>query len=314
MKKKVILILCLLLCALLLSGCGDTAKEEPAKLSFRSAASYESLKALDGKPVAINGYMATSSPADGSFIFLMNLPYQSCPFCKPNTSQLSNTMEVYPPKGKTFGYTTQAIQVTGKLQVAPDENSSFTDPYGYEFNFKIVDAEYHILSADELSGDMALWQRVADSGIINDLYAMQDYVDFLCRWPTYFVNSYEDADGNIHPGYYLYAVDAMNYLTQEGAQYRYGRKDGYFDVLIDRIKKLDPTRLNALVRNVEQAKLLAADALRELEEEHYTSEYKFVEQFQTEDYVFTLDKGQELSDRVDALYLDFADWLGSWEL
>ena len=34
-----------------------------------------------------------------SFMFLMNLPYQSCPFCVPNTSQLSNTMEVYPKKG-----------------------------------------------------------------------------------------------------------------------------------------------------------------------------------------------------------------------
>lgn len=314
MKKKLLFPLCLLLCALLLSGCGDEKMEEPAKLSFRSAASYESLKALDGKPVVINGYMATSSPADGSFIFLMNLPYQSCPFCKPNTSQLSNTMEVYPKKGKTFGYTTQAIQVKGTLNVAPDESSSFTDPFGYEFNFKIVDAEYHILSADELSGDMALWQRVADSGLVNDLYNMYDYVSFLCAWPTYFVNSFEDAEGNIQPGYYLYAADALNYLTKEGAQYQYGYKDGYFDALIDRIKRVDPTRLDALVKNVEKAKALAGDALRELQEGHYTYELKYLDQFQHEDYVYTLDKGPELTARFEALYQEFADWLGGWEL
>ena len=56
-------------------------QKEVTKLSFKSAAEYDYLKTLDGTMVTINGYMATSSPVDGSFMFLMNMPYQNCPFC-----------------------------------------------------------------------------------------------------------------------------------------------------------------------------------------------------------------------------------------
>ena len=68
----------------------DPNGENVTKLSFKAASGYDYLKTLDGTLVTISGYMATSSPVDGSFMFLMNLPYQSCPFCVPNTSQLSN--------------------------------------------------------------------------------------------------------------------------------------------------------------------------------------------------------------------------------
>lgn len=93
----------------MLGGCSGndnrTGNEDIVKLSFKAASGYDYLKTLDGQTVTINGYMATSSPVDGSFMFLMNLPYQSCPFCIPNTSQLSNTMEIYPKKGDSFAYT-----------------------------------------------------------------------------------------------------------------------------------------------------------------------------------------------------------------
>ena len=70
-----------------LAGCGNqTSGDGVTKLSFKAASGYDYLKSLDGTQVSINGYMATSSPVDGSFMFLMNLPYQSCPFCVPNTS------------------------------------------------------------------------------------------------------------------------------------------------------------------------------------------------------------------------------------
>ena len=50
----------------------DDFGKNAVKLSFKSAASYEYLQTLNNKQVTINGYMATSSPVDGSFIFLMN--------------------------------------------------------------------------------------------------------------------------------------------------------------------------------------------------------------------------------------------------
>ena len=320
MRRSVVRFLALALALLTLAlplslaSCDSDDGGEPTKLSFKSAASYSFLKTLNGKKVTINGYLATSSPADGSFIFLMNLPFQSCPFCKPNTSQLSNTMEVYPKKNQKFDYTTQAVKVVGTLMVAPSENKPFTDQYGYEFNFKIVDAEYSVLRDVEISSELALWQKITSTDIINEVNNMYEYVNFCCAWPTYFIDSYTDGSGNVQPGYYLYASDAEYMLTTDGAQYNYGYKDGYFDDIIKRIRAVDETAFEDLVKNVENAKALAERALKELFNGEYTSQRIYVEKFGVEDDVYTLNKGTELQAAMDELYLEYSNWLGSWEL
>lgn len=297
-------------------SCGEKPdnSDNATKLSFKAATSYEDLKELDGQPVIINGYMATSSPVDGGYIFLMNLPYQSCPFCVPNTSELSNTMAVYAPEGESFAYTTQAIKVTGTLVVAAKEDQPFTDKYGYEFNFKIVDASYTILKSEELSETMALWQKIADSDVISKLYAMYDYVNFVCAWNTYYVNSFVNEKGETIPGYYLYPVDALNYLTKDGAQWNYGYKDGYFDSLKAAVRAVDPTAFEPLVANIEKAEALAHKAIAELEAENYTAEYKYVEMFGASDYVYTLNKGEELKSEMQTIYRQFEQWLAGWEM
>lgn len=298
----------------MLAACGKGDQGEATKLSFKSALEYSFLKTLDGKKVTINGYLATSSPADGSFVFLMNLPFQSCPFCKPNTSQLSNTMEVYPKKGQKFDYTTQAVKVVGTLMVAEDESKPFTDPYGYEFNFKIVDAEYRVLKDDEISSELALWQKLSTTDVINEINSMYEYVNFLCGWPGYYVDSYTDKDGNKQPGYYLYAEDAKSFITTDGAQYNYGYRDGYFDGIIEDIRKVDATAFEDLVANVEKARDLAGRALTALMNDEYTFEFQKVEKFGTEDWVYKLNNGAEFEETMNALYLEYSNWLGSWEL
>ena len=70
----IFLVLAMILSVFPLTSCDET---EATKLSFKSALSYDYLKSIDGKTVTINGYLATSSPADGSFIFLMNIPRMS---------------------------------------------------------------------------------------------------------------------------------------------------------------------------------------------------------------------------------------------
>lgn len=313
------LLACLLPVALLLcaTGCGGQQNAGDAiKLSFKAAAGYDYLKTLNGKTVTINGYMATSSPVDGSFMFLMNLPYQSCPFCVPNTSQLSNTMEVYPKGGDSFAFTNQAIKIVGKLVVAEKEDEPFEDMYGYKFNYKIVDATYTVIRTDELSAGMALWQQIAESDVITDIYAMYDYVNFLCAWNTYFINTYTDENGKVHKGYFLYPNEALDYITKDGAQWNYGYKAGYFDGIVNKIEAVDKTAFADLVQNVRAAEALAAEALAELQEGKYstTSEPTYVEKFDTYDYVYTLDNGKELLDRMQAVYNTFSDWLGSWEM
>ena len=292
----------------------DPNGENVTKLSFKAASGYDYLKTLDGTLVTISGYMATSSPVDGSFMFLMNLPYQSCPFCVPNTSQLSNTMEIYPKKGESFSYTTQAIQVVGTLEVSESEDKPFTDMYGYEFCCKIVDATYTIIKAEDLSEDMALWQKIANTDVVNDIYKMYNYVRFLCSWNTYFVNSYTNENGETVPGYFLYASDAERFIYKDGAQYNYGYKEGYFDSIVAEIEAVDKTAFADLVANVRKAEALANKALGELENKNYTSEYKYVEKFGKEDWVFTLNNGEELVAEMQKIYMEFSNWLGSWEM
>ena len=109
MKRIVSIILLLtLLCSL--TACGGD--DGPAKLlSFSQAQSISEMEKLDGEKVTILGYMSTLSPVSGEFMYLMNLPYQSCPFCIPNTTTLSNTIAVYAKD--EFEFTDSAIRVTG---------------------------------------------------------------------------------------------------------------------------------------------------------------------------------------------------------
>ncbi|MBO5286909.1 MAG: hypothetical protein J6B34_02160 [Clostridia bacterium] len=318
MRKNFTKIICLLLAGLaILSvvGCGATIDDSDAiKISFKSALSYDYLKSIDGRKVVINGYMATSSPVDGSSMFLMNLPYQSCPFCVPNTSQLSNTMKVYPMSGKRFGFTNQAIKVVGTLVVSPSVDQVFNDQYGYSFNFKIVDAQYAALSAEDLSVDINLWKRVADSGVVNDIYDMYEYVNFLCAWNTYSMKSSTNADGTVNPGFYLYPSDAKRLLTEEGAQFNYGYKDGYFEGIVRKLKSIDENAFDDLVANILSAKALSEKALKELNDGNYTSELKDLPEFGTRDYVYTLTNGDALINEMNSVYSEFTNWLGGWEM
>ena len=143
---------------------------------------------------------------------------------------------------------------------------------------------------------------------------MYDYVNFLCAWNTYYVNSYTDENGQTVPGYYLYASDAENFIYNDGAQYNYGYKEGYFDSIVAKIEQVDPEAFSDLVANVRKAEALAQKALGELQNKNYTFELQYVEMFGTEDYVFTLNKGAELSSEMNAVYTEFSNWLGSWEM
>lgn len=240
----------------------------------------------------------------------------------PNTSQLSNTMAVYAKEGKSFDYTGQAIRVTGKLVVAKNENEPFVDEYGYEFNFKIVEATYSVLTDADLTADMAAWQKIADSGLMDEMYQMYDYLNFVCKWNTYYVNTYTDTSGQVHKGYYLWPSDVERYLKADGSEayegyvgkFHYGYKDGYFDGLIAKIESLGMDETSILVQNVRDAEALAQKALKELEDGNYTYEEQYIEMFDTTDYVYTLNKGEELSADWQTVYSVFEQWLASLEM
>ena len=97
MKKitALILVAVMVLSMLAMTGCDKDTGPSTA-LSF-SDTNLKDMKELDGKTVTISGYMSTLSPISGAFMYLLNLPYQSCPFCEPNTTTPSTTIAIYAP-------------------------------------------------------------------------------------------------------------------------------------------------------------------------------------------------------------------------
>ena len=285
--------------ALLLAGCGGK-KEEAASLRFSEATSFENLKALDGKTVSIIGYMATLSPVSGKYMYLMNMPYQSCPFCVPNTTQLANTMAVYAENGKTFAYTDQAIRVTGTMEIGDS-----TDDFGYQYNYRIADAAYEIVDLGKISAEYALWQSIASDGIVADISQMFDYLYFVCCWPEYQV-SYTDDNGE-EISYFLYPGDAENYLADDSA-YGYARftDADYFPGLIRRVNAISETELTDLTQILSEARELEQYARGELSAQNYTYD-------EAADR-YALDDAPGMTARFDDLYSRFSVWLAGWEV
>ena len=300
MKK--ILAISLAAALLLLAGCSGAApgEEGATALKFTDAVSLETLTALDGKTVSIVGYMATLSPLSGKFLYLMNMPYQSCPFCVPNTTQLANTMAVYAPEGQTFGYTDQAIRVTGTLRI-----EDYTDEYGYAYNYRISDASYEIVDLAALSEDYALWQSIASDGVVAEINSMFDYLHFLCQWTEY-QSGYTDDDGS-EVVYFLYPGDVEMYLQDTGP-YGYAQEAGedYFPGLIERIRAISANDLEDLVTIVESAQQVAATALSELRAGNYT--------YDSAADKYALQKNEELYNAWYDAYSQFALWLAKWEI
>ena len=300
--KRISALLALLVClALLTTGCGGKQTSTGAtKLSFADSASLDALKALDGKSVTITGYMATLSPLSGEYIYLMNMPYQSCPFCVPNTNQLANTMAVYAPSGSKFEFTDRPVQINGTLRV-----QDRVDEYGYSYNYFIEDASYTVVDLSSVSQDYALYQSLAEDGVIADVNAMFDYLMFVCQWTEY-MGSYIDESG-AEISYYLYPGDAANILADDGP-YGYAAQASadYFPGLTARVNAVSATGLTELTDIIASAQTVEQYARSELESGNYTYDEA------ADKYILTND--EDLYNRFYEVYLAFSNWLAQYEL
>ncbi len=302
MKRTFAFILAIIFAVMPLASCNKGGTGSGQLLSFSQAQSIEEMEKLDGKTVTIIGYMSTLSPISGAFMYLMNLPYQSCPFCVPNTTQLANTMAVYAKSADGFEFTDRAIQVTGIL-----EFGDYTDEFGYEYNYRIKDATYTILNTDDLDPKIKLWQQLASTDVIAEIYQMYEYINFLCFWPTYTAQFEGGSD-------YLYPDDAIYFYQTEDAQYNYGYQPGYFDSLIAKVESVSKTDFTALVENIRKAEALAAEAIAEIEAGNYTVVTEYAGQFNDGRTQYLMNRAEEFDAKMQATYLEFAEWLATWEL
>lgn len=172
--KKLIFIVCLI--PIFLIGCGSADKkvsEESSmvtnsngitELKFKDMIDVTEIEKLDGKKVKMIGFFAQSSPLDGSMVYLMNMPYQNCVYCLPNTTQLMNTMAVFPKQGKEIKFTDLAVEVTGTIKF-----EDYTDEMGYSYNYRIVDAEFKLADVDSMSEEIKIYTDLVDKGFPNKI-------------------------------------------------------------------------------------------------------------------------------------------------
>ena len=301
------LLLLLALLLMLLPSCDKSDSGASAQLlSFSQAESIEEMKKLDGKPVTIIGYMSTLSPISGAFMYLMNLPYQSCPFCIPNTSQLSNTIAVYAKSGKSFSFTDRAIRVTGTMSF-----EDYVDDFGYEYSYRITDATYEVLDTENMSDTLKLWQQLASTNVIADIYSMFEYVRFTCFWTEYTMQFGETEDSRD----YLYVEEALTFIEKDGWQYHYGFEEGYFDRLIATVEEVDATAFSSLVEIIRTAEALSRDAYNELKNGNCTLVDEYSNVFKDNRRQYKLNEAAALEARYEKLfYTDFSSWIAGWEL
>jgi len=162
------------------------ANDGVTKLSFKESVSMDTINSLNGKKVMMTGYMSTLSPLDGKYIYLMNLPYQSCPFCIPNTTTLSNTIAIYAKSGNSFSFTDKPITVEGTLVTG-----NFTDGFGYNYKYKIENATIKDADIDKLSQNIKMYSAISQDGLLQEILSLVMQTDANIYYDEYGFNPEE---------------------------------------------------------------------------------------------------------------------------
>lgn len=93
------------------------------KISVLGLEFSDKVKALAGKKVRIQGFMAPPLKADSQFFVLTKMPMALCPFCSSDADWPADILVVYLRKKQSFVQINQTIEVEGVL-----EYGSWTDP------------------------------------------------------------------------------------------------------------------------------------------------------------------------------------------
>jgi hypothetical protein len=207
--------------------------------------------------------------------------------------------EFYAAKGDEFEFTPEAIMINGVLEVG-----SWTDEFGYNYEYRIKDATFEIVKADELSEELKIWQALAASGVIADVYNMFDYVYFTCFWAEYTAEFGGFAD-------YIYPDDVPNFLNGQFAAFM---QEDYFDKLIAKVEEVDKTAFKDLIDSINSAKALRDMAMAELEEKDYSKVTEYTNAFHDGREQYKFNEVEKLRSAWNDTYGKFAKWLSNWEL
>ena len=175
-KLKSLLMVSALVLGLSVTGCSST-NDEVVELKFKDTIAISELKKYDGKQVTITGFVSTSTPLNSEYIYLMNMPYQNCAFCVPNTDSLVNTLPVYAKEGDTFEFTDVPVKITGTLKF-----ENITDSMGYSYTYRIKDAKMEKADVSGMEEEIKIYTDLINQGfatsmdnIFAELYTILNY-------------------------------------------------------------------------------------------------------------------------------------------
>lgn len=109
------------------------------KVSVLGLTFSDKVKALEGRTVSMQGFMAPPLKAEANFFVLTQIPMALCPFCSSDADWPEDIVVVYLDRPQTFEQANGIIEVAGRLEVG-----SWTDPEtGFVSLLRIVDADFH---------------------------------------------------------------------------------------------------------------------------------------------------------------------------
>ena len=108
------------------------------KISVLGLSFSDKAKALAGKSVEMQGFMAPPLKAEAKFFVLTEIPMSLCPFCSSDADWPANIVVVYLREAQTFEQANKVIEVSGRFEIG-----SWTDPEtGFVSLLRIVDARF----------------------------------------------------------------------------------------------------------------------------------------------------------------------------
>ena len=222
-------------------------------------------------------------------------------FGQASGSFASNTIAVYAKKGSRFDFTDRAVKITGKLEIG-----DYEDEFGYEYNYRIVNAKAQVLELKDLSGDYAIWTRLSQDGVVSEIYSMFDFLHFVCQWSDYYLNM-TDENGEVEQ-VPMWPGDVVN-LLNEPAPYGYAAENaaGYFNSLISRVNAVSAEKLSDLTKLLSECEQLKNEALAEIENENYRYN-QITDSYRQNNYDALYEKWYDLYARYTV------DFMERWEL
>lgn len=210
------------------------------ELKFKNTNSDEYVSSLNGKKVKMTGYISTLSPVNGKFAYLMNMPYQSCPYCVPGTSQIYNTIAIYAKENSKIEFTNDPVTVEGTL-----ETGTFTDEFSYEYGVRIANATVKKADVSKLSQNILMYSAISEEGIVDEIYATINGIDQIVYYDYY-------------EYYYQVSPDTLSPFDT-----------GRITTVIGKLKGISTENYKDIISVLESARTIALSANKNLTDKNY---------------------------------------------